>query len=112
MEILTVINSLRESDEYIKTIFLEGGCYKFHLFLKALFPECKVMINKEMDHVITEYKGKYYDIQGELDVIDFEESDFKYIHNDDLDIVEGWSFSGNKVLSLGECQYCEEPILI
>lgn len=112
MEILTVINSLRESDKYIKTIFLEGGCYQFHLFLKALFPECMAMINVEQDHVITEYNGKYYDIQGELDTIDFEESDFEYIHNDDLGIVEGWSFSGNMILSLGECQYCEEPILI
>jgi len=111
MEILTVINSLRESDKYIKTIFSEGGCYQFHLFLKALFPECKVMINKEMDHVITEYKGKYYDITGEVQSVSIG-CDFNYLTFGNISLVEGWSFSGVKLLSIDECPHCEEPILI
>ena len=111
MEILTVINSLRESDKYIKTIFLEGGCYQFHLFLKALFPECMAMINEERDHVITHYQGKYYDITGEVKNVSVG-YDFNYLTLSNISLVESWSFSGNKILSLGECQYCEEPILI
>ncbi|CAM4434314.1 hypothetical protein SHLI107390_16900 [Shewanella livingstonensis] len=53
MEIEGVISSLRSTDRYVETIFLEGGCYQFHQFLAALFPEAKAVINVGRDHVVT-----------------------------------------------------------
>lgn len=110
MNIERVIKSLRETDHYIKTIFIQGGCYKFHLFLRSIFPTSKAMINKDGDHIITEYKGEYYDITGKL--LDINVGyDFNYLTLSNLKMVEGWSFSGQKMLSLGECTNCEEPLL-
>lgn len=42
-----------------------GICLKFHLFLKAVFPESKAHYNS--DHVITEIGGKFYDASGIVD---------------------------------------------
>ena len=67
MDILLFITILRESDRYIETIYLNGGCYQFHLILKTFFSDCVAYINKDKDHVITLYKGNYYDITGIVD---------------------------------------------
>lgn len=47
-----------------------------------------------------------YDITGEV------EGDYRPLNDDDLALVENWTFAGNKLISLGECSHCEEPILV
>ena len=64
MNILNFINALRETDKYIETIYTRGGCYRFHLLLKQMYPECEPMINMSKDHVATLYEERLYDING------------------------------------------------
>ncbi len=107
MGIKELIKNLRETDSYIETIFMQGGCYKFHLFLKSLFPDSMALINKDEDHIITRICGEYYDITGEVS-----DSGYCLINKRQNNIVEGWTFSGRMFLSIGECKYCEEPVLV
>ena len=107
MQIEKLINELRKTDLYIETIFMQGGCYKFHLFLKSLFPDAEPMINLERDHVVTYFKGKCYDITGKVDM----EGNI-YLVVCDIDLVKSWSFAKSSLLQLGECKNCEEPIVI
>lgn len=107
MMIEKIIKSLKESDPYIETIFMQGSCYKFHLFLKVLYPECTAFINKDCDHVISELNGRFFDITGKISG-----AGFRPLTPGALKLVEEWSFSNQRMLSLGECKYCEEPILI
>ena len=42
----------------------KGGCYKFYLILKEVFPDAVGYYNG--DHVITKINGKFYDIDGNV----------------------------------------------
>jgi hypothetical protein len=48
----------------MEKIFLFGSCLNFHLILRSIFPEAKPYYN--VDHIITEIDGKYYDITGQV----------------------------------------------
>ncbi len=88
MEIEGVISSLRSTDRYVETIFLEGGCYQFRQFLAALFPEAKALINVGRDHVVTLLNDTCYDITGKVESAGYHE-----LSRLDLSLVESWSFS-------------------
>ena len=103
----SLITSLRESDRYIATIFTEGGCYQFYLFIKSVFPDAIPLINEDKNHIIIQYQNEHYDINGRVDATGYCE-----LNNEDRAMASEWSFSKNAFLSLGECQHCEEPILI
>lgn len=109
MEILKLINALRKTDNNIETIFMRGGCYQFHLFLKSLHSESLPYIHQDLDHVITRIGGRFYDIKGELNANFIElYSPLKETH---LELVQNWSFSKTRMLSVAECPVCEEPIV-
>jgi hypothetical protein len=103
---LKLISNLRDADHYMQVIFTQGACYKFHLFLKSLFPAATALINSDKDHIVTLIDGSMYDITGEV------KGDYRPLSDNDLALVENWTFAGNKLISLGECSHCEEPILI
>jgi hypothetical protein len=105
MNILTFIDALRNSDEYIEHIYLEGGCYQFHLVLKSLIPDCEPFLTVDKNHVVTRYNGKYYDIRGIVS------GDFIPLTDLDIDIVKKWSFRDNNLIKITECPSCEEPII-
>lgn len=107
MNPLELITALRNTDGYIETIFLKGGCYQLHLFLIVIFPYAVPLINAERDHVISKIGQTCYDITGEVSG-----TGYSYLDQADLELVKTWSFSKKALLSLGECQFCEEPILI
>lgn len=107
MKPLDIINALQDTDPYVKMIFTEGGCYKFHCFLKTLFPSAELYIHKKKDHVATKIGRKYYDITGEVD-----KNEYDPIEITELEIVRNWSFAKNKMIQVGECPVCEEPIVI
>lgn len=117
MDIEKLITSLRETDEYIKTIFSEGGCYQFHLFLKSICPTARPMLNRTKDHVITELGGVYFDINGGAEAtevygeVNVGNGRYRHLTKEDFELVESWSFSKTRMLSLGECKNCEEPII-
>lgn len=105
--ILQFINALRKTDRYIEMIFMNGGCYQFHLLLKTFYPESKTYISKEKDHVITKYMSKYYDITGEVS-----ENGYTQITESESEMVSAWSFHQTKVIEIAECPFCEEPIVV
>ncbi len=98
-----LIESLGQTDVYMETIFLNGGCYDFHLFLKKLYPEAIPYITEDKAHVVTYYKGKFYDIRGEVD-------DEKYEKLEDISLVENWNFARHNLLKIKECPECEYPL--
>jgi len=107
MSISTFIKIIRNTDVYIKDIYISGGCYQFYLLLKQIYPGCKPYINKEKDHIITKYYDKFYDITGEVSG-----DNFTSLSQVDYELVNQWSFAKNKALSIGRCKYCKEPILV
>ena len=104
---LLFINALRQTDRYIEMIYMNGACYQFHLLLKTFFPESKPYISKEKDHVITKYAGRNYDITGEVSG-----NWYTPMTESEIDMASGWSFHRTKVLQIGECPHCEEPIVV
>lgn len=107
---IDIIEPLRESDDYIQTIYMSGGCFQFHVFLRSLFPGAKPYMHKNKDHVVSLIGNKMYDIRGEI----HEAAEVMYspFTAEDFETVSNWSFAGHNLLLLGECKYCEEPITI
>ena len=103
---LFLINSIRETDQYIADIYLNGGCYQFHLMLKKFAPESEARITKERDHIVTYFKGKHFDITGIV------EGQFEPLNHYEIDMASKWSFAKNMALQIGECPHCEEPIVV
>ena len=89
---------------------MQGGCYQFHLFIKKLYPKAKPFIHQDKDHIVSEINGELIDIRGLI------EDKFKILYtpllDSDLEMVEKWSFSRNKMIQLSECSFCEEPIVV
>jgi hypothetical protein len=101
------IELLRNSDEYIEVIYLNGGCYQFHLILKELFGgEAWI---KQANHIATMINNSLYDVTGE---IDFESEKEYWIPLSDIGSTEPekWSFSKKAMLKITECPVCKEPI--
>lgn len=103
---LFLINSIRETDQYIADIYLNGGCYQFHLMLKKFAPECQARITKERNHIVTYFKGSYFDITGIV------EGHFEPLNHYEIEMASKWSFAKNKALQICECPACEEPIVV
>lgn len=95
------ISAVRGSDTYIEIIYTNGGCYQFHKIMKLLFPgavplKVKSSAFSDYNHIITEIDGKYYDITGEVKATDF--WGIEGIDNEELDLIENWSFARNNWL--------------
>lgn len=103
---LFLIDSIRETDKYIADIYLNGGCYQFHLMLKKFAPESEARITKERDHIVTYFKGKHFDITGIV------EGQFEILSHNEIYMALKWSFAKNKALCICECPICEEPIVV
>ncbi len=108
MNILTFIDELRSTDRYIHHIYTKGGCYRFHILLSKMYKGCTPYISENMDHIITRYKGKFYDINGEVTCLD----GYGKLREEEIRMVEGWSFYHHNFLVLNECPHCDEPIII
>ena len=108
MNIEEFINALRDTDEYIRYIYTKGSCYKFHVLLSKMYKGSVPYISENKDHIISRYKDRYYDIDGEVKNV----KGYRELNESDIDMVEKWSFRKNNVLVLKECPYCDEPLLI
>lgn len=105
MNIDQFIKELRNSDEYISHIYTRGGCYKFHLLLSKMYKNTIPYISCTKNHIITKYRGKYYDINGERNNIGYTQ-----LTDEEIPMVMKWSFRKNNLLKLDECPNCEEPL--
>lgn len=106
MNILTFIDELRNTDGYIQHIYTKGGCYRFHLLLSKMYRDTTPYISENLDHIITRYKGKFYDINGEVTCLD----GYSKLREEEIRMVEGWSFHLHNLIVLNECPHCEEPL--
>ena len=106
MSVESIIAVIRNSDRYIETIYMKGGCYQFFKILKSLYPEALPLINVEKDHVVTRISGINYDITGIVG------GNYIEMTLDDIETAKGWSFSITRSLSIVECEVCEEQILV
>jgi len=86
-KVLQLITEIRNSNPVMEDIFLYGSCCNFHYILKAVFPQARALFN--ICHVITYIDGMYYDITGQINVVDvinggytscFHSNPFKYKH--------------------------------
>jgi hypothetical protein len=107
MDILKFIDELRNTDQYIHHIYTKGGCYRFHVLLSKMYRNCVPYINATNDHIITRYKGKFYDIFGTVDCLD----GYRKLSKQEIPMVSKWSFRKNNLLLLDECPHCEEPLI-
>ena|SRR6185312_5811070 len=103
-----LINALRKADFYIECLFMQGSCYKFHLFLKTLYPHAVPYLHKDRDHVVSKINGRLYDIEGAIKKK--YECLYSPLEEEDLTMVKRWSFSNNNLIKLSECPNCEEPL--
>ncbi|WP_300440672.1 hypothetical protein [Christiangramia sp.] len=106
--VLDFINHLRNSDKYIEHIFLKGSCYKFHLLLKKLWPEAVPFIHENKDHVVSKIGEFLYDIKGRIPVK--YEILYDELQDEELEMVQNWSFYRNNLLKLTDCPVCDEPL--
>lgn len=106
MSILDFIDTLRNSDEYIRTIYTHGGCYQFYLLLYKMYGGAP-MINLDKNHVATLYEGVLYDINGVVNDEIFVKPTLQ-----DLEIAKQWSFNRNTWLTLGDCPACGEQLIV
>jgi hypothetical protein len=104
---LVLITALRATDDYIKEIYTWGSCYRFHLFLKTIWPKGKAVINEKQNHIATEIEGRMYDITG--DVTD--KCNWYYLTRPQVRKAKKWSFARNNWLRLGSCPNCEEDLI-
>ena len=105
---LLLVDSLRKTDNYIESIFMQGGCYQFHLFLKTIFPDAIPFIHKNKDHIISKIGNKLFDITGIIE----NENEYSPLKKSELEMVKKWSFSRTHLLQLKECPFCEEPLVV
>lgn len=61
-QILSFLTELRNSHPEQVEIFNRGSCLNLFCMLRVLYPEARCYFN--VNHVITEINGKYYDING------------------------------------------------
>lgn len=105
---LLLVNSLRETDRYIESIFMQGGCYRFHLFLKNIFSDATPFIHKDKDHIISKIGDQFFDIKGIVE----NKNEYSPLKKSELEMVENWSFSRTHLLQIKECPFCEEPLVV
>ena len=105
MKIEQFIKELRNSDGYIEHIYTRGSCYRFHILLSKMYKGCVPYISDMKNHIITKYRGKYYDINGESTAIGY-----TILSDDLIPFVENWSFHKNNLIVLDECPHCEESL--
>ncbi|MCE7039200.1 hypothetical protein [Dyadobacter sp. CY312] len=63
-QILRLIAEIRGSHSEMKNIFLFGSCLNLFKILRTVFPEAKAWF--DLNHVITEIDGRFYDITGQV----------------------------------------------
>ena len=99
----SLIKALRETDGYIKIIYLNGGCYQFYRFLKAVYPKAEPYISQDKQHIVTKIGSRFYDITGRV------HGEYYPLIGEDTEMCEKWTFAGRNWL-YRECPNCGEYV--
>jgi hypothetical protein len=103
--VMRIITALRSTEPYIESIYTKGGCYRFHLFLKELYPDAIPVKNADFSHVGTLIDGECYDITGIVDC------NYYAMSIEEIEQAEKWCFTDHNMLLIGECPICDEPLV-
>ena len=106
--LLRIIDGLRETDPAIAAIFTNGGCYQFAKYLQSLYPQGELITNWNFDHVRFLIGGVAYDIEG---MPYHEHHNWHVMTEHEMTQAEEWSFSKQRMIKIGECPVCDEPLL-
>ena len=76
IDILDYINNLRtnrgtltkKEEEGVRKTFRSGYCYMFANLLKTAYPGGQIMLAFPHSHVVYQFRGNVYDIEGEVDM--------------------------------------------
>lgn len=77
IKVINLIKEIRNSNPVMLDIFLAGSCCNFYFILKTVFPNAKAYFN--IDHVVTEIEGRFFDITGEVSKEEFKEKGYMSI---------------------------------
>jgi hypothetical protein len=104
IEIIDFISAIRSTDKLTETIYLNGGCYKFYELLSSIYGDahCVPVINSDKNHIGTAHNGVIYDITGDISELEA----WTAMSHDDIELAKSWSFSNNKLSSIGDCPHC------
>lgn len=64
LKVINFIKTIRDSHPHMEYVYTNGSCINFFCILKQVFPNAKPWFN--IDHIITEIDGKFYDITGSV----------------------------------------------
>lgn len=64
-----LVNAMRKNIKQADVMFTQGKCYQLYLMLSDLYPQAVAWYEPVDGHVFTEIDGKFYDINGEHEVI-------------------------------------------
>ena len=78
----------------------------FTFFLKLYTLMLNHILMNQKKHVVTEYRGKFYDIKGQRTGMYFKMTD------EDILMAKNWSFEKHNALFLDECAVCGELVKI
>lgn len=86
--ILNIININKILSDYFEgdviSMFLDGYCLEYFEILKRLYPEAKMVLQKDKDHCATLIDGNIYDVSGIRNIGDFilaSKFDYDYVYS-------------------------------
>lgn len=86
--ILNIIKINRILSDYFEddviSMFLDGYCLEYFEILKRLYPEAKMVLQKDKDHCATLIDGNIYDVSGIRNIDDFilaSKFDYDYVYS-------------------------------
>lgn len=84
------------ADKEMVRIFTCGGCYKFHLILKEVFPDAIPYKVKNSDgvmhHVLTKIDEHYFDIIGGYSVDELQDCSYEPMNAEDIKLAEEFTY--------------------
>lgn len=86
--ILNIIKINKILSDYFEddviSMFLDGYCLEYFEILKRLYPEAKMVLQKDKDHCATLIDGNIYDVSGIRNIDDFilaSKFDYDYVYS-------------------------------
>lgn len=107
MKIAEFIEAINDTDSVIAEVYKNGACYRFALLLEKMYPHGYIVVDYNRSHAAYLHGDGVYDIDGKQP----NSIEWQIINELQRPEFERWSFSRNRVLAVGECPHCEEPII-
>lgn len=85
---MKAISMFKNADKRAEHIFTHGGCYRFHLLLRSIFPEAVPYMNSSRDHVVSKIGDRFYDIRGR--VPSKHEDDYHIMDDIEIRVASKW----------------------